>query len=265
VTKGEPPPLPRWEYPPPFGRAAAVQTMTSVAAPLLAGFSIAVIGVVAQAPSSFRLPGVTLTVLTVTAVLLVACIQVGFRARAVLYSKGEIDSWWPEEERKVDPRIDYSVRVNQNNDYRKWLGYHKRARQFYNLAIISLAFGISTALIPPLYYGTIDHPIQLSQLESIARWVATGLAACAGLGETAWWISDNMRQRKLRRRHTAKKIVQPQQNHPPVTEKAVSQQKAERPRSTISGPILLSIVLIWTIRRLTNRNRQKKRDHDKRR
>lgn len=209
MTGDQLPPLPRWEYPPPFGRAAAVETMTSVAAPLLAGFSIAVIGVVAQAPSSFRLPGITLAILTITAILLVACIQVGFRARAVLYSKAEIDSWWPEEDRKADPLIDYSIRVNQNNDYKKWLDYHKRARQFYNLAIVSLAFGISTALVPPSYYGSIDHSIQLSQLESIARWTATGLATLAGLGEISWWISDNKRHREILRKHVAKEKCPP--------------------------------------------------------
>jgi hypothetical protein len=121
--------LPRWARPTPFGRAAAADTMSGVASPLLAGFSITLVGVVAQAPDAFRYPGVTLVLLTVTAVLMVACVQLGFRARSVIYSQADIESWWPASDR-TDPITERDLRSLQRSDFEKWVNYRNVARRF---------------------------------------------------------------------------------------------------------------------------------------
>jgi hypothetical protein len=63
----------------PYGRIPdGVSTMASVAAPMLAGFTIALAGVVAQAAEKFRWPSAALLVLAVAAILLINAVQAGF-------------------------------------------------------------------------------------------------------------------------------------------------------------------------------------------
>src|SRR3954452_12145240 len=93
---GRPPaPSPRfWWRPTLYGEPAAVDMISTIAAPVLAGFTVALIGVVAQAPANFRWPGIALLLLLLTAVLFVMCLQCGFWARQYLVSRDEAASWF---------------------------------------------------------------------------------------------------------------------------------------------------------------------------
>jgi hypothetical protein len=52
--------------------------MATVAAPMLAGFTVTLIGVVAQADDRFRYPELSLLLLTLAAAALITCVQAGF-------------------------------------------------------------------------------------------------------------------------------------------------------------------------------------------
>ena len=58
--------------------------MSNTAAPLLGGFSIALIGVVAQATDHFRWPGVALLLLACASIAFIICVQTAFWARQYL-------------------------------------------------------------------------------------------------------------------------------------------------------------------------------------
>jgi Trypsin-co-occurring domain 2 len=86
---------PRWSAPTPLGRGNAIEGMAGIAAPLLAGFSITLIGVIASDPSHFRWPGAALALLVITSSLLIGTVQCGFRARRYLYSAADWRDWQP--------------------------------------------------------------------------------------------------------------------------------------------------------------------------
>jgi hypothetical protein len=67
-----------WSVPSPYGAPAAVDSLSTIAAPLLGGFSITLVGVVVQASEKFRFSSIALLLLTVAAVLLLLCVQCGF-------------------------------------------------------------------------------------------------------------------------------------------------------------------------------------------
>jgi hypothetical protein len=63
----------------PYGKIPdGVSTMASVAAPMLAGFTIALAGVVAQAAEKFRWPSAALLLLAISAIFLINAVQAGF-------------------------------------------------------------------------------------------------------------------------------------------------------------------------------------------
>lgn len=53
-----------WSVPKPYGAPAALQSAGTVAAPLLAGFSFALVGLVLTSPERIRWPDATLVLLT---------------------------------------------------------------------------------------------------------------------------------------------------------------------------------------------------------
>jgi hypothetical protein len=79
----------------PYGYADAIITMSSVAAPLLAGFSITCMTLVVQGYERLRYPGLTLTLLSVASVLLLMTVQYGFWARRWWWGTlgGVLDAW----------------------------------------------------------------------------------------------------------------------------------------------------------------------------
>jgi hypothetical protein len=179
-----------WKVPIPYGRAAAVESMTGTAAPLLAGFSLALLGVIAQAPSSFRWPGVAMTVLCVVVALLVACVQFGFRARSYVYSRTDLEAWLPG---PYDQEFEDAFADQQRADWQEWVKWHGEARLTYNLAIVLLAVGLALVLVPPRSYPA---PGTLTEAERIIRWAGAAFALAAGAGELGWIGHDINSERR---------------------------------------------------------------------
>lgn len=169
--------------------------MAAISAPLLGGFSLTLIGVVSQDPTNFRIPGIVLALFTLVTILLVGCMQIGFRARGHLYSYSDVESWFPTTQR--DEQTSDDLRRQQEIDYQKWEHLHSIGRRYYNTAIIALAIGLSALLLPPdSYQGE-----GLSAVEYTFRYSASAVAFMAGLTEAAWWLSDNLAVRKAKKFH----------------------------------------------------------------
>jgi uncharacterized membrane protein YdbT with pleckstrin-like domain len=68
--------------PSPYGAPAAIEMMGSVAAPLLAGFSLTLLILVITNSDAFRWPGLVLVAFAVSAVTLISVVQFTFWARS---------------------------------------------------------------------------------------------------------------------------------------------------------------------------------------
>lgn len=162
-----------WKHPAPLGRGSAVEAMAGIAAPLLAGFSLTLLGVIASIPDSFRWPGAVIMVLVIAVTLLVACIQFGFRARSYLYSAADVRDWRPDF--IAEPIREHVLKTDQRTDFEQWEVWDRWAGRAYNLAICVLAVGIALAAAPPP-----------GASEPGLRWFAAAIALGGGVAEASW-------------------------------------------------------------------------------
>ena len=160
--------------------------MAGIAAPLLAGFSLTLVGVITSNAQNYRWPGAAITFLVIPAALLVACIQFGFRARSYLYSSADTQAWRPDFYAKFSDVL----RREQAGAIRQWNTWERRAGWSYNLAICILALGVALTVAPPA-----------GAAQPGFRWAGSGVAVAAALGEAAWigsrraraWVSLGLR------------------------------------------------------------------------
>jgi len=171
----------KWYPPHPPGRGAAVEGMSSIAAPLLAGFSITLIGVIAQASEHFRWPGPALAVLVIAVALLIATVQFGFRARSYLYSAADVEAWRPDF--FADKDLNNVLAKNQRDDYGNWQRWERAAGRAYDAAICVLAVGLALTVAPPVSAAS-GQPVGGG--EAGFRWAAFALALAAGAAELSW-------------------------------------------------------------------------------
>jgi hypothetical protein len=146
--------------------------MAQIAAPLLAGFSLTLVGVIAASPEKFRWPGADIMALVVPIVLFVACIQFGYQARGYLYSAAEVKAWLP------DLPVE-ALKDQQAGHFGKWGKWNRWAERTYNLAICVLALGVALT-VAPSGGGTRQDGF---------RWAASAIALVAGAAEAAWIVS----------------------------------------------------------------------------
>jgi hypothetical protein len=131
--------------------------MAGVAAPLLAGFSIAFIGLVIGSAAAFRWPGLTLLSLTTSALLLITAVQGGF---------------WVRHYRPDVSNEDKSGWTLALPEFTRWLHV---TRWSYNSGIALLLLGLALALSPRSH-----------DPDSVWRQAATAIAGAAAIGEVVW-------------------------------------------------------------------------------
>jgi hypothetical protein len=190
------PPLGR---PSPYGEPAAIEGMGGVAAPLLAGFSIALLGLVLQIESHLRWPNLALLLLASAGVMLLTAVQYAYRARRYVTTPSEAADWYPEFDQ--DPPRQASVYEELRAHHDAHLFWARRARTTYNLAIGVLLLGLAVALVPkatvqPLRSAAIVA-VLLGLLLEILQLVAGWLIALGRpdrlpfwLARAAWWASS---------------------------------------------------------------------------
>lgn len=116
-----------------LGYIPAMHTVSTIVAPLLAGFSVTLTGVVAQASDRFRYPGATLLLLALAVGAFVMCVQCGFWARSYLPTASETEG-----------HHDAAPHRNEAQ-YDEW---DRRTRLFYRIGLLLLLAGTATLLLP---------------------------------------------------------------------------------------------------------------------
>jgi MFS family permease len=110
----------------PPGYPEAIHSLGSVAAPLLAGFSLTLVVYTLTATEAFRWPNLALVLIMSAVLALIGCVQCTMCARLFL-APG-----------RQEPRLAAAHRL-----------WAKRAQVLYNGGVLLLLAGITVALVPP--------------------------------------------------------------------------------------------------------------------
>jgi hypothetical protein len=170
---------PKWRKPAPLGYANAIDSVGGVAAPLLAGFSLASVIVVSDDAANFRWPGAAMLCLAIAAVMLVGTVQCAFNARQYIWSGAEVQAWWPDMKEKSER--EERLREEQDWAFRRWQAWTTWTRRTYELGILALLVALALALPPQHGMG----------IQGGLRWVASSVVFAACAGEVAW-IAANL-------------------------------------------------------------------------
>lgn len=203
--------------PAPYGYAEAIQSVGTTAAPLLAGFAFALIGLIIQDETKLRWPNIALALLVGTALLLITTVQCTFTARQHYVPPGEWVSWLElaDDERTEQLNDELALALPKQ---KKWL---RRARYSYNLGIAALLLAIAATLVPP------------GSLRSVAsaRWAAIALALFGLAVELIWTFSGEWRRWQRSREITRIKERMKQSSPRPAPGPAATQEIPAEPPS----------------------------------
>jgi hypothetical protein len=135
-----------WNRPEPLGRAAATISFGTIAAPLLAGFSLTtIVELVGRAQRGLR-GDLAIVAFAAAAGLLVFAIQAALTAAFHQVSPADRIAWTPE--CRIDPKWMELVRTNQWRDEQIARRHRSSARGTYNLGILAFLLGLVAVLIP---------------------------------------------------------------------------------------------------------------------
>lgn len=168
----------KWRKPAPLGYATAIDSVGGVAAPLLAGFSLASVIVISEDARNFRWPGAAILGLTIAAVALVGTVQCAFNARQYIWSAADVRAWSPDLKDNSD--LEKRLRVEQDWAFGRWQAWTEWTRRTYALGILALLTALAFALPP-------DHN---AGIQGGLRWTASGLAFAASAGEACWIVTN---------------------------------------------------------------------------
>ncbi|EPD60848.1 hypothetical protein [Streptomyces sp. HGB0020] len=161
-----------WVAPRPLGYGPADAVALFIAAPLLTAAALSLAGVVGGADTHFRWPGPILLLLVISALALIASIQLSYHARLYLYSYDDLVNWYSEEYVK-DHRLPLYNR--QKDDFEDWEKYNFAAVVCFNAGTLLLGLGIAAALVPP------DGGVQAPW-----RWTAAVVVLLATVVDGIW-------------------------------------------------------------------------------
>jgi hypothetical protein len=162
---------PIWRMPEPYGEAEAFNSMGAIAAPLLAGFSLAaMVMTLTIKTSDARWPEVALLLFMLAAVLFVFTVQAMFWARGYQTTPGEIKAWWPDAEH---PQRLNMLRDEQWRHAKGFSMWANRARVTYNAGLLCLLAALTVLAVPPASDGHL----------AFVRWLAVAVGGVALIAE----------------------------------------------------------------------------------
>ena len=148
--------------------------MGTIAAPLLAGFSLAaMVQTLTITARDTRWPTVPPLLFLLASVLFVATVQAMFWARGYQTSPPEIMAWWPDADRPERLELLRRDQKWHAAGFRMWAD---RARVAYSAALLCLLAALTILAVPATTHG---HEPNL-------RWLAVAVGGAAFLAEAIW-------------------------------------------------------------------------------
>jgi hypothetical protein len=192
---------PTWRRPSPYGAPESVQAAGTVAAPLLAGFTITLMGLVVDTSNQgIRHRDTALLVLMAAVASLIAAIQCAYSARRYMVLPDELTSWWPDAMDKGNPGRRRLLRQLQNEQFAHRLLHVQWADRFrytYHAGILLMLAGLAVVLIPPKPTTTSGSGQSVGQVDiSMVRWLAIILAGASALAEFIWITASWLNKRE---------------------------------------------------------------------
>jgi len=198
-------------YSAPYGSPEALENLGTSAAPLLAGFAFALIGLLFDKGNVIWKPDLAMLLLVIAGLLLIAAVQFGFNARRFHVPPGDYIAFLD-----IAKEDGFSPQLGELQA--EWRGIHAewatRTRYAYNAGVTVLLAGVATVLVPATGPG---HMAPL-------RAAAVLVAAVGALGELAWWLVLPW----WRRRQQLKKIVAEPVVSVPATPEVTSRPKQRK-------------------------------------
>jgi hypothetical protein len=171
---GEPRREDYWETPNLYGEPEALNSMGTIAAPLLAGFSLAaMVQTLTITTSESRWPDVAFLLFMLAAVLFVTTVQAMFWARGYQASPPEIKDWWPDAAEAQRLRLLIREQKHHAAGFSMW---SNRARLAYSVALLCLLAALTTLAVPPHSHGHAP----------LSRWLAVAAGSAAFIAEILW-------------------------------------------------------------------------------
>jgi len=168
------PPAPKASPPISSGYAETVDRRGSVAAPLLAGFAVTLLGLVVDKRASIRWPEATESLLVSASIGLVISLQCFIAGRQFHVPRGEFDS---SVEITDEKWRDYSHGRNEDQ-FRTWAA---RSRIWFNIGLALMFLGLAAFLAPK------EAPFEPASWSS---WSASLIALLACVGELIWIVAE---------------------------------------------------------------------------
>lgn len=130
----------------PFGYPEALERVGATAAPLLAGFAFALIGLNVGKRDRLGAPDLALLLLVMAGILLIAAVQLFFTAQQYYVTPAAYRSFRDlGAEDSIDEAVVRDMHREYLQSYAKWAAHTRRA---YNWGIALLLAGVATMLIP---------------------------------------------------------------------------------------------------------------------
>lgn len=145
ATADKPIPGP-WLAPEPYGKKASLGQYFTIAAPVLAGFAVALVTVVATSREAFAAPDLILLLGVVASGAFIMAMQYGMHASQHDVSPDEYLAWQPMA--RTDRATLEWVRGRQHWDYAMWQGYSERARRMFHVGITGLLLSVVLSVLP---------------------------------------------------------------------------------------------------------------------
>ncbi|GIF97003.1 hypothetical protein [Catellatospora citrea] len=138
---------PHWVVRYPLGSVDAIRSMGTVTAPVLAGFALATLALLATSDEPPRFAGLAMVAFAVGAILFVFCLQ--FTTIALQYSATPTDrlAWLGDD--ATDPEVVARAHDVQRLDHRLQGRYMFRAKLTYDLGVLGHLIGL-LALVAPV-------------------------------------------------------------------------------------------------------------------
>jgi len=165
-----------WATPYLYGEAEALNSMGTIAAPLLAGFSLAaMVQTLTITKTQARWPDTAFLLFMLAAVLFITTVQAMFWARSYQVTPQQIKEWWPDADDAGRMELLHREQKRHAAGFRMW---SNRARVIYSVALICLLAALTLLAVPPPSHG------QPSDL----RWLAVAVGVATSIAETIWTI-----------------------------------------------------------------------------